>query len=195
MQELLETPWQLLQEAVDRGLRPDATTFGTLLAVCAAAGKWERALELYEDIKRGGTNGVAPGIKTGGSLDGVDGGVVAGEVGCGRARALTNAVIDAVWDHDAEAAMGVFEDAREACYRDVFHSEVDSVDGCALTLSLACVWFVEHCVCMCVCCVCVRECVSACACVCVSVCVSVSVYASCVDGVPMHQRTNAHTGF
>ena len=148
MQELLETPWDLLREARDRGLRPDATTYGTLLAVCAAAGKWERALELYEDIKGGGTNGVAPGIKTGGSLDGVVGGVLAGEVGGGRARALTNAVIDAVWDHDAEAAMGVFEDARDACYRDVFHSEVDFVDGCALTLSLACVWCVELCVCV-----------------------------------------------
>ena len=190
-------PWQLLQEAVDRGLRPDATTFGTLLAVCAAAGKWERALELYEDIKRGGTNGVAPGIKTGGSLDGVDGGVVAGEVGCGRARALTNAVIDAVWDHDAEAAMGVFEDARDACYRDVFHSEVDFVDGCALTLSLACVWCVELSLCVfslsLSLSLSLSVCLSVCPCLSLSLSVSLSIYMHHV--LTAFRCTNAHTGF
>jgi len=34
------------------GLAPDATTYGTLLAVCARAGTWEKALELDAEIQR-----------------------------------------------------------------------------------------------------------------------------------------------
>ena len=34
------------------GLAPDATTYGTLLAVCARAGTWEKALELDTEIQR-----------------------------------------------------------------------------------------------------------------------------------------------
>jgi pentatricopeptide repeat domain-containing protein 1 len=100
VRQLLEHPWRLFALLRAQGLAPDTVTYGTLLAVCGRSGDWERALALADEMRGAGL-----------SLE--------------KERDLSNALIDAVWDHNSEAALGVFRRALERCYARVFAVEVE----------------------------------------------------------------------
>jgi len=98
VQYLLEQPWRILDELRARGLTPDATTYGSLLAVCTRAGTWQRALELQQEILQANIE---------------------------MQRPLYNALIDAVWEHNAQAALEIFRRAIETHYANVFTIKAD----------------------------------------------------------------------